>query len=779
MKRIYGFVAMALSLVACNKISEADIQLEGKAGQGAITITAQLAPKSAITKAVADNGDSKITVAWAENEHVAVLYNKDGYKKADAVITAVDESGTATISFTVVEGTSDNTECTLVYPYAAAKDDNSGVKTYSEFLSSQDGSLNANLDVRVGAGKIQVTTPGLEVTTEPIAQYAIFKFTLTDNSSSAINAYMFAVKNGSNELITEATPETVTNVLYVALPEAGQNTTYKFSANDGIKSYTQTITNAAAAIAKGTFYQATLNMGAGTELTALNLAEVSADTVVPDGYRIYGTLNGNYKISIAAGATVTLDGVTILGTNNSNYKWAGLNCEGDATIIMKAGTTNTVKGFYHYYPGIHVPSNKTLTIQGDGSLNASSSAPDNASGSGAGIGAGSRFGSGPYTYIPCGNIVIAGGTITATGGNYAAGIGGGHYGACGTITITGGTITATGGTSAAGIGGGHHSACGSITITNTVTKLTAKRGSTGANSIGAGDSGSCGTVTTDGFVGVINTSPITFPAPIFAVSSSKRVYFSPGNLQAYNATANTTSGWVWRFAEHQYDYIGANTANTNVNNGKISAAGTVDLFIWSNNKTYYGIHYGFDNDENGDLIGGLLDWGGNTIENGSPTTGWYTLSSPEWYYLAFNRNASRVHGTNNARFTLAQITGVGSEPVDGLILFPNWVVINDSDVTSWGVINKKSTSRTVCTEAQWNGLAEKGCVFLPLAETRDRGSVSSSGYGSYWTSTNDDEYYPGVVHCSAYRFRFGSSNVAIDHYGKQIGMSVRLVRDFN
>ena len=56
-----------------------------------------------------------------------------------------------------------------------------------------------------------------------------------------------------------------------------------------------------------------------------------------------------------------------------------------------------------------VPEGSTLTIQGEGALDASSN------GAGAGIGGGNG--------IACGNIVIAGGVITATGGTGAAGIG--------------------------------------------------------------------------------------------------------------------------------------------------------------------------------------------------------------------------------------------------------------------------------------------------------------------------------------------------------------------
>ena len=151
-----------------------------------ITITATLAPKTADAKAVADNGDNKITVSWVQNEHIGILYEVDETKYlADAEIISVDDKGTATIQFTVVDGTPDNTACTLVYPYSAAKDDKSGVKDAATLLAAQDGTLNANLDVRVGAGTIRTTTPGLNVTTQPAAQFAIFKFTVKNADASA------------------------------------------------------------------------------------------------------------------------------------------------------------------------------------------------------------------------------------------------------------------------------------------------------------------------------------------------------------------------------------------------------------------------------------------------------------------------------------------------------------------------------------------------------------------------------------------------------------------
>lgn len=214
----------------------------------------------------------------------------------------------------------------------------------------------------------------------------------------------------------------------------------------------------------------------------VDLSTLTADYEAKDGETLTGTLASNVKISIADGATVKLKDATINGGDDYSYKWAGLNCAGDATITLEG--TNMVKGFYNEYPGIYVPSGKTLTIQGTGSLNARSN------GYAAGIGGGYK--------IACGNITISGGTVEATGGDLAAGIGGGNSASCGNITINGGTITATGGKHGPGIGGGKSASCGNITIANTVTKVTATKGAEAPHSIGKGTNGTCGTVTIGG-----------------------------------------------------------------------------------------------------------------------------------------------------------------------------------------------------------------------------------------------------------------------------------------
>jgi hypothetical protein len=309
--------------------------------------------------------------------------------------------------------------------------------------------------------------------------------------------------------------------------------------------------NSGLTLAAGKYYQSTVKMSL---VKIVDLSIVTKEITIKDGFTVEGTLGENVKISIADGATVTLDNVSI-NADGTWYSgnWAGITCEGDATIILKDGSTNTVKGFDANYPGIHVPgdaensaNNTTLTIKGTGSLTASSN------GYGAGIGGGmfincgniiieggtieanggqfgAGIGSGQGVGIQsstdnCGAIKISGGSVKATGGDLGAGIGSGAEGNCGNILISGGTIEATGGAYAAAIGSGDEGSCGRIEITTDVTQVTAKKVS-GFETIGRGGNGYCTNVSIGGTVywngsayqnggdTYLTINPIIYPAP--------------------------------------------------------------------------------------------------------------------------------------------------------------------------------------------------------------------------------------------------------------------------
>ena len=264
--------------------------------------------------------------------------------------------------------------------------------------------------------------------------------------------------------------------------------------------------------------KATSDAGAPATGNSFDLSTLTADYEAQNGDVLTGETS-SYKVTIAAGATVTLDGATISGGSYC------IKCAGDATIILKDGSTNTLTGTGQDYPALWIgDANTTLTIQGStGVLNVTSGNLC------AGIGGGYN-----NANKTCGNIRIEGGVITAQGGYNGAGIGSDCYEAnCGDIIITGGTITAKGGTNAAGIGTGYGSGnpavCGAITIANTVTKVTATKGDEYApHSIGKGngDKASCGTVTIGGTKYWENNAAVNGGATYLATSP---LIYDPSN----------------------------------------------------------------------------------------------------------------------------------------------------------------------------------------------------------------------------------------------------------
>ena len=348
MKKVFEIAALLLALAACNKVETEITPVEQPSDSKGITITATLAPKTADTKAVADNGDNKITVTWAKNEHIAILYDKDGAQVADATITAVDgTTGAATITYTVVSGTADNTACTLVYPYSAAKDDKSGVKDAATLLSSQDGTLNANLDVRVGAGTIRTTTPSLDVTTQPEAQFAIFKFTVKNADASAtIDVKPLTVTIGTQNYVI--TPASATSTLYVALP-AVSSQTVSFSAT-GSDSKTYTCSKDGVTFTAGKYYQSTLKMAISVSSITINNAPTEALFVNSKGTLTATVLPDNATDKTVTWSSSDPDYVSINATTGE-YEVKGTKGYGSATITATAGgktATCTITGKVTY-----------------------------------------------------------------------------------------------------------------------------------------------------------------------------------------------------------------------------------------------------------------------------------------------------------------------------------------------------------------------------------------------------------------------------------------------
>lgn len=250
----------------------------------------------------------------------------------------------------------------------------------------------------------------------------------------------------------------------------------------------------------------------------------------------------------------------------------------------------------------------------------------------------------------------------------------------------------------------------------------------------------------------------------FSVAANKQVVFSQGNLQ-YLASTNT-----WRFAENQYDTIGADNANISS-----TYTGWLDLFGWGtgNNPTLSSME---DSDYQT-----FTDWGVNPISNGgNQANQWRTLTGEEWEYI--------FHGRSNAQnlFGLGSVNGV-----NGTIILPdNWTTpsglvfyASTAMGMSWleyGVYydsaRKNHFVDNAYTSSEWLNMEAAGAVFLPTSGARGGTGVEAATQCAkkgtfYWSTTTNNVEEANGFGFSLYGFL---PQTAVDRY---YGFSVRLVKD--
>lgn len=265
--------------------------------------------------------------------------------------------------------------------------------------------------------------------------------------------------------------------------------------------------------------------------------------------------------------------------------------------------------------------------------------------------------------------------------------------------------------------------------------------------------------------------PGTLPGLFTINVSGEKVVFSQGNLQ-YQASTNT-----WRFAEHQYDYIGNVDGNTSPSSSQTE---WIDYFNWGTSGYNHGANcyqpwststsqsdyyaYGsnsknlYDAKDDGTMRG-QADWGYNAISNGgnAENIGWRTLTKEEWAYIINSRSGDyryakgTVHNKN------------------GFIIFPDGFTLPEGiSITN---ANTSDAGYTSYSDDDWAALETNGCVFLPATGMRNRTSVYETGsVGNYWSSSymNNDRVY---------NIRFDGSSLKIENDGdRQNGFPVRLVK---
>ena len=482
MRRInYVLAVAALSvsaafLASCSK-SETTPQPEEPQ---TIQFTATLAPKAEGTKAITigtDGGKEILNVAWKADEEIAIYYEKtDGtFDTATANVNAVDPgTGVATISASLPDA-KDGRTAKFVFPASLAT--STGDINESKLQNNQNGLLrngiSKNFDAATATGTISVNGNEASVSgsVKMENQVCICKMTLTfekpqstESGQSGANertqagtTLTIAVGDGRTYTIkspftTEdqmtSRPFQTDDVIYVAmLPVASQTVT--FSSDRFIKT-SENVTLEAGKFYRNLPIKCIYNPPAPpTPHTPVTQDLSTGHITAYDGDTIIQTVQTNHNsITIVDGANVTIRDIHYSSVSS------GITCEGSATIILEGAN------YIHadVQPAIWIQTG-SLTIKGNGSLNASSSLDNPAIGGDKPNGA-------------CGDIIIAGGTIEARGGSYSS-----------------------------AIGGARTSPCFNITITNEVTRVTAYKGDDAPYSIGPGSGGQInGSITIGGTV---------------------------------------------------------------------------------------------------------------------------------------------------------------------------------------------------------------------------------------------------------------------------------------
>ena len=297
----------------------------------------------------------------------------------------------------------------------------------------------------------------------------------------------------------------------------------------------------------------TYGMWAGNEPIACNVIDLSIANLPPSDDGSWTFANNIYTIHDSANVTVT---GTSANQRRIEVTWHARNVNITLKNVTIEGLGNNQSPIFLYGA-----SSPTLTLVGENTLRG-----------GAGR-AGIQAQQGTA-------LTINGtGSLTARGGNFSAGIGGGDGSSGGTIFIDGGTITAIGSISGAGLGGGWQGASGNIYIGGGV--VTAIGGS-GAQGIGRGSgSGESGWFT-------MNNNAVVFTNSVGDTDENRRtngILFIGNNGILYGESVSITTN-VTIPANHNVTIpygstltIVENTTLTNdgtiTNNGAIVNDGTL------------------------------------------------------------------------------------------------------------------------------------------------------------------------------------------------------------
>ena len=512
---IATFLVSVIMVISCGKteIENAKNETNQEINQVEMTFSATVCPKNAITKSVGADG----ITAWAVNEKIAVYYRKtdDTYAKAIANVDA-QKDGKAVISTTLYNA-KDGSEVKFVYPVSLVNDKGDDIDV-QKLYTAQHGTIediSTNFDAATSSATLKTdgTTCGTADAVKFENRVLIGKFVPKFNGAAIEGITELSISDGTGKYIISPSSGTFgTTGIYVAMLAVSDKEVI-IMAKTASQAYG--FGGKKISLRKGKLYNNLTS--AMLKAHDISVASFNAD----EDCFIYQSnpqVTDN-NIVIADGRKIILSAVNI----SVNAEGSGKNviaCNGDACIVLSA--VSELKGTHSGWPSQKAiiragESNKTLTIRGCGSLNASFSEGTNSQSACIG----SDFNGN------CGGICIQSGNISAYVPNMeGAAIGAGYSGTCGIISIQGGSVNARGGGGgAAVIGSGYTisrlSSCAGIKITG--GEVTAESFGLGA-AIGSayvdGGVSSCEYITISG--GVVNAKSTGNWLPPAAIGSGKK-----------------------------------------------------------------------------------------------------------------------------------------------------------------------------------------------------------------------------------------------------------------
>lgn len=318
-------------------------------------------------------------------------------------------------------------EQTKIYRTITIDGSISGLVTSNVDQSLAGATVTLTVSHLIDASTLKVNNGAVELTDNGSNHYT---FTVpADNvtvTAETLSTYSFSLPD--NMEIVSATNEADGNGKYTSGTVITFAPSLRYSASN-VSDGTNTLEPDANGVYTVTIENANINITAtvvGSSTLYLPLA--TSDLTAADGETLVGSTS--HTVTIANGANITLNNATITG---------GIICEGNAAIMLIG--SNSVSVVQYNKAGIQIGgSGTTLTIRGDGSLTATGGS------AAAGIGLGRTW----DASVTAGAIVIEGGTVNASGD---IGIGIGTVGNSQTATIDG--ISIKGGTVSASLGKGY------------------------------------------------------------------------------------------------------------------------------------------------------------------------------------------------------------------------------------------------------------------------------------------------------------------------------------